>query len=107
MNYRYSKNDIITKENNKAKIQEDINTMNEIGKDGKPLNKRYLEIELPRGVQKDIDNYLEAKRTNDSYLDCYWCELYGTINSYQVADLITKEQADYLREKYLGMEMSQ
>ena len=105
MNYRYSKNDIIAKENKKAKIQEDINTMNEIGKDGKPLNKRYLEIGLPQGVQKDIDNYLKAKRTNDSCLDCYWCELYGTINSYQVADLITKEQADYLREKYLGMEM--
>lgn len=105
MNHMYSKNDIIAKKNKKARIQEDINTMNEIGKDGKPLNKRYLEIELPRDVQKDIDNYLEAKRTNDSCLDCYWCELYGTINSYQVADLITKEQANYLREKYLEMEI--
>lgn len=79
--------------------------MSKIGKDGKPIDKSYLEVGLPKGVTEDINNYLEAKRTNDSCLDCYWCELYGTINSFQVAELITKEQADYLREKYLGMEI--
>ena len=55
--------------------------MSKIGKDGKPIDKSYLEVGLPKGVTEDINNYLEAKRTNDSCLDCYWCELYGTINS--------------------------
>lgn len=73
--------------------------------DGKPINKRYLEVSLPPAVTEDINNYLEAKKRHDSCLDCYWCELYGTINSFQVAELITKEQADYLRQKYLNMEV--
>lgn len=80
--------------------------MSKIGKDGKPIDKSYLEVGLPKGVQEDINNYLEAERTHDSCLDCYWCELYGTINSFQIADLITKEQADCLRVKYLHMDMT-
>ena len=79
--------------------------MTKVGEDGKPLDKSYLEVGLPKGVTTDIQNYLEAERIHDSCLDCYWCELYGTINSFQVADLITKEQADYLRKKYLHMDV--
>ena len=79
--------------------------MAKVGEDGKPIDKSYLEVGLPRGVQKDIDDFLGAEKTHDSCLDCYWCELYGTINSFQVAELITKEQADYLRRKYLKMEV--
>ena len=75
------------------------------GKDGKPIDKKYLEVGLPVEVVKDINAYLEAEKTNDWSKDCYWCELYGTINSFQVAELITKEQANYLRKKYLHMEV--
>lgn len=78
-----------------------------IGKDGKPINKNYLEVGLPDGIVRDINAFLKAQETHDSCLDCYWCELYGTINSFYVADLITKEQADYLRKKYLKMEVEE
>ena len=36
-----------------------------------------------------------------TYLDCLWDELYGSINASQWGWEITKEQADYLRAKYL------
>ena len=61
---------------------------------------------LPKAVLQDLNAFLKAKETHDSCLDCYWCELYGTINSFQVADLITLEQANYLRETYLEMEVN-
>lgn len=34
-------------------------------------------------------------------MDCLWGELYGSINACQWGDEITKEHADYLRNKYL------
>ena len=34
-------------------------------------------------------------------MDCLWGELYGSINACQWGGRITKEQADYLRAKYL------
>lgn len=35
-------------------------------------------------------------------LDCLWGELYGSINGAEIDDqLITHEQAQYLRDKYL------
>lgn len=35
-------------------------------------------------------------------LDCLWGELYGSINMAEISDgIITSEQADYLRKKYL------
>ena len=71
----------------------------------KTINKKYLEIDLPKAIVEDINAYLKAVETNDLSKDCYWCELYGTINSFQVADLITKEQADYLRKKYLHIDV--
>ena len=43
------------------------------------------------------------KRT-DIFWDCLWGELYGSINSAQWDNVITKEQADYLRDKYLGIQ---
>ena len=38
---------------------------------------------------------------NVSYLDCLWCELYGSINSAQWSGEISEAQADCLRELYL------
>lgn len=59
------------------------------------------ETNLPAAIQKDIDAYLEGIRTQSSVLDCLWDELYGSINASQWGWEIAKEQADYLRAKYL------
>ena len=59
------------------------------------------ETNLPAAIQKDIDAYLEGIRTQSSVLDCLWDELYGSINASQWGWEISKEQADYLRTKYL------
>ena len=36
-----------------------------------------------------------------SFMDGLWGELYGAINSNQWSNVITMEQAEYLRAKYL------
>lgn len=56
---------------------------------------------MPAAIQKDIDAYLEGIRSQVTYLDCLWDELYGSINASQWGWEISKEQADYLRAKYL------
>lgn len=63
------------------------------------------EVNLPQYLQNDIAAYKkEVMNESSLLLDCYWCELYGSINSAQYDNEITKEQADYLRHKYLGLE---
>lgn len=71
--------------------------------DGKPRVKTYLETGLPGSIQKAIEEYQQGEKEQVLYLDCLWDELYGAINSNLWAGLITEEQADYLREKYLGL----
>lgn len=61
---------------------------------------------LPLAIQHDIKALLDYKNSNITpklSLDLYWCELYGSINSSQHGNEISKEVADYLREKYLGI----
>ena len=67
----------------------------------KPGDHPEWETDLPTAIQKDIDAYLEGVRTQSSVLDCLWDELYGSINASQWGWEISKEQADYLRAKYL------
>ena len=67
----------------------------------KPGSHPEWETNLPAAIQKDIDAYLESIRTQVTYLDCLWDELYGSINANQWGWEISKEQADYLRAKYL------
>lgn len=76
---------------------------------GKPNDKSYLECGLPDFLQSSLDAYREAvdkqKKGEDVLLiDCYYCELQSDINSAEVNDVISSEQAWYLREKYLGIE---
>lgn len=40
---------------------------------------------------------------NDIHWDLYWCELNADINYAEVENLISSEQAWYLRSKYLRM----
>ena len=67
----------------------------------KPGSHPEWEIDLPADLQKAIQDYLEGVRTQVTYLDCLWDELYGSINANQWGWEISKEQADYLRAKYL------
>ena len=69
-------------------------------KNGRPVNKDYLERNLPSDLQRSIDEYL-ACDSNCLHLDCYLDEIYGSINMNLSAGLITEEQAEYLRSKYL------
>ena len=63
---------------------------------------RSYEYGLPEYLQHDLDAYKEALRNNSRLLDCFWGELYGSINMAEINDgVITPEHADYLRKKYL------
>lgn len=78
-------------------------------KTGLPLDKSYLEVELPWYLEHSLNvwkEYLkrEEKGIKDDLWDCYWCELNADINSAEVEQEITTEQAWHLRIKYLGME---
>ena len=63
---------------------------------------RSYEYGLPSYLQHDLDIYKEAISKNSTLIDCYWGELYGSINMAEISDgLITPEHAEYLRQKYL------
>lgn len=69
--------------------------------DSLPKDQSYLEADLPQSLQQAIKDYAEGVASGSSLLDCLWGELYGTINAHQHGGRIAKEQADYLRAKYL------
>ena len=56
---------------------------------------------LPGFVRRSIDNLLQGELEQGSHLDCLYDDLYGSINAAQWGGDITREQADYLRKKYL------
>lgn len=64
----------------------------------------YHEYGLPKWLEESRDAYLANK--NSTLWDCYYCEFQSDINVAEVEQLITTEQAWYLREKYLGLERS-
>ncbi len=60
------------------------------------------EYGLPIYLQYDLDTYKKGLKEKSSLLDCYWGELYGSINIAQIDNgKITPEYADYLRKKFL------
>jgi len=65
-----------------------------------PYNKSY-EYGLPPFLEDGIKNLKKYKR-NKSLYECYYGEVNSSINVCEVDNLITKEQATYLRKKYLG-----
>ncbi|MCI9440393.1 MAG: helix-turn-helix transcriptional regulator [Ruminococcus sp.] len=76
---------------------------------GRPKDNSYLECGLPDFLQSSIRAMEDAWRKLDSgieYLrwDCDYCSLQSDINSAEVNQLISSEQAWFLREKYLRME---
>ncbi len=75
---------------------------------GKPTNRSYLERGLPPYLQKSLRDMQASWKIVDSgkkdYMwDVYWCDLNASINSAEVDQEITHEQADYLRKQYLRM----
>ena len=44
------------------------------------VRERSYEYGLPEYLQHDLDVYKEALRNNSRLLDCFWGELYGSIN---------------------------
>lgn len=61
----------------------------------------YFECGLPEWLSESIQNYENGK--DSSILDCLYCELQSDINVAEVEQIITSEQAWFLREKYLGL----
>ena len=75
---------------------------------GLPKSQEYLELDLPSYLQNSIENMKKSWRIVDSgktdyHWDLNWCELNADINSAEVEQEITPEQAWYLREKYLRL----
>ena len=56
---------------------------------------------IPAFLAESIDNIKKAKKKKSSLLDCYLDETNSSINVCEIENLISKEQADYLRKKYL------
>ena len=88
---------------------EDIMAMASDDENGLPQDKSYLECGLPAFLQESLQAMIEAWRKVDSgekYLrwDCDFCNLQSDINSAEVNQMISTEQAWHLREKYLRIE---
>ena len=76
---------------------------------GRPEDKGYLECGLPPYLQKSLENMkkswaIEDSGERDMHWDIYWCDFNADINSAEVDQVISSEQAWYLRRKYLRME---
>ena len=75
---------------------------------GLPKHKNYLERGLPAYLQSSLENMIASWKIVDSgkkdyHWDLYWNELNADVNSAEVEQEISSEQAWYLREKYLRM----
>lgn len=78
---------------------------------GLPKDKKYLECNLPPYLNTSIEAMINSWKIVDSgeidyHWDLCWCELNADINSAEVEQEISSEQAWYLREKYLRMKKS-
>lgn len=63
----------------------------------------FFEITLPAYLKNDIFALQEGRKNKSTLLDCLYCEVQGSINSAFYSNEITKKEAAYLREKYLGL----
>lgn len=60
-----------------------------------------FEKNLPEFLQVDIDFLKDKRHKNCSLMDCYLDETNSSINICEVENIISKEQADYLRKRFL------
>jgi hypothetical protein len=61
-------------------------------------------MSLPLYLKKDISALKEGWENNSGLLDCLYNEVQGSINSAFYDNELTKEQAVFLRRKYLALE---
>ncbi len=59
------------------------------------------EENLPLFLQEDLKNVKNRKKMKSSLRDCYLDSLTSSINVCEVEQIISKEQANYLRKKYV------
>ena len=76
---------------------------------GLPTDETHLECGLPEYLAESLENMKKSCEIIDSgktdiHRDTCWCELTADINSAEVENLISSEQAWYLRCKYLRIE---
>jgi transcriptional regulator with XRE-family HTH domain len=79
---------------------------------GLPTDKSYLECGLPCDLVESIKEMQASwdiidAGGKDLHWDCYWSNLSADINYAEIEQVITQEQANYLREKYLRMRMEE
>ena len=89
--------------------EEFIDLLSSYDKNGLPKDKSYLECGLPEFLQEFIEAMKEAWRKIDNdeeyyHWDIDYCNLQTDINIAEVEQIISSEQAWYLREKYLRIE---
>lgn len=60
-----------------------------------------FEENLPPFLEKDIKFLKDKRNKTHPLFDCYYDETNSSINVCEVENIISKEQADYLRKKYL------
>lgn len=71
-------------------------------KELREARERSFEVGLPVYLQHDLDAFKEGQKNKSSLMDCFWGELYGSINIAEINEnAITHEHAEYLRNKYL------
>ena len=75
---------------------------------GRPRDKSYLERGLPDYLRTSLEAMKKSWEIEDSggtdlHWDICWCELNADINSAETDQVISSEQAWYLRRKYLRM----
>lgn len=68
---------------------------------GKPIDKTYLEKDLPKDLQKSLDAYNAGNHNNSLEMEPLWYDLYSEINLAYVDGQISAEVADHIRNKYL------
>lgn len=72
--------------------------------ESKNWTEEMYETNLPQYLQDDLDTLKNADYKTCLSYDEYLVLLNSAINSAEVDDEITTEQAWYLRKKYLGLE---
>ena len=66
-----------------------------------PMYKPEFESNMPTFLLESINNLKRAIRFKSDLLDCYTLEVNSCINVCEIENLISKEHANYLRNKYL------
>jgi len=76
---------------------------------GMPTDETHFECGLPKYLAESLERMKKSWKIVDSgkrdyHWDICWCELNADLNSAEVENLISSEQAWYLRQKYLRIE---